>query len=68
MNGGEGPSISSGPSRRGPRNSAALSLERVATAARRLSEFTMARGDWIGAADVEEQAIVAEHKAALLRG
>lgn len=49
------------------RYSAVLELERAAAAARRLSDAAAAYGDWDRAAAAEELAVLAEHKAALIR-
>jgi hypothetical protein len=53
--------------RRVARYSAVLALEHAAAVARHLSDEAAAYGDWDRAAVAEEQAVVAEHQAALIR-
>jgi hypothetical protein len=49
------------------RRGAMLALERLAAVAKHMARLAMLRGDWEGAADFEQQAIMAEHRAGLLR-
>jgi hypothetical protein len=67
MNSDRHPAAPSNLARRVARYSAVLELERTAVAARQLSDAAAAYGDWDRAAEAEELAVLAEHKAALIR-
>jgi hypothetical protein len=67
MNSDRHPAAPSNLARRVARYSSVLELERAAAAARQLSDAAAAYGDWDRAAAAEELAVLAEHKAALIR-